>query len=265
MRSTGSCCVSDDDLNACADLVRRGDPERFLAVMAAPVAAREKLFPIYAFNVEVARAPWVTQEAMIAEMRLQWWRDALQEIRAGGHVRRHEVATPLSQVLDAEGAALLDQLVAARRWDIYHDPFENIEHFREYIGKTSGNLLLAAARSLGPVPEAPVRDAGYALGVANWLRAVPALERAGRVPLADGTRAGVQQLAQEGLAYLEKARVKRADIGRRVAPALLCLWQAGAVLRRAVSSPGRVASGGLEPSPVASRINLMLRAATGRW
>ena len=35
--------------------------------MAAPVAARRVLFPLYAFNVEVARAPWVTQEAMIAE------------------------------------------------------------------------------------------------------------------------------------------------------------------------------------------------------
>ena len=29
----------DDDLTACADLVRRGDPERFLAAMAAPVAS----------------------------------------------------------------------------------------------------------------------------------------------------------------------------------------------------------------------------------
>ena len=32
----------DDDLTACADLVRRGDPERFLAAMAAPVAARRR-------------------------------------------------------------------------------------------------------------------------------------------------------------------------------------------------------------------------------
>ena len=40
------------DLNACADLVRRADPDRFLAAMASPVAARSALFPIYAFNVE---------------------------------------------------------------------------------------------------------------------------------------------------------------------------------------------------------------------
>ncbi|MCB1311397.1 MAG: squalene/phytoene synthase family protein, partial [Sedimentitalea sp.] len=65
------------DLDACAGLVQRGDLERFMATMAAPVAARRVLFPLYAFNLEVARAPWVTQEPVIAEMRLQWWRDAL--------------------------------------------------------------------------------------------------------------------------------------------------------------------------------------------
>ncbi|MBT6544979.1 MAG: squalene/phytoene synthase family protein, partial [Rhodobacteraceae bacterium] len=68
------------DLNACAALVERGDPARFLAVMAAPVQAREVLFVLFAFNLEVARAPWVTQQPMIAEMRLQWWCDALDEI-----------------------------------------------------------------------------------------------------------------------------------------------------------------------------------------
>ena len=102
-------------LAACAELVRRGDPDRFLAAMAAPPAARNVLFPLYAFNVEVSRAPWVTPEPLIAEMRLQWWRDALAEIAAGAPVRRHEVTTPLAAVLDAEGARLLDALVEARR------------------------------------------------------------------------------------------------------------------------------------------------------
>ena len=61
-------------LEACAALVERADPVRFRSVMASPPTARSVLFPIYAFNVEVARAPWVTEEPMIAEMRLQFWR-----------------------------------------------------------------------------------------------------------------------------------------------------------------------------------------------
>ncbi|MFP4274898.1 MAG: squalene/phytoene synthase family protein, partial [Paracoccaceae bacterium] len=114
-----------DPIAACALIVQRGDPARFRATMAAPPAARRVLFPLYAFNIEVARAPWVTAEPMIAEMRLQWWRDALEEIASGGPVRRHEVATPLAEVLDAQGARLLDALVDARRADIARAPFDD--------------------------------------------------------------------------------------------------------------------------------------------
>ncbi|MGR3618044.1 MAG: squalene/phytoene synthase family protein, partial [Roseovarius sp.] len=70
-------------LQACADLVRRGDPDRFLATMAAPPPARRILFPLYAFNLEVARAPWMVSEPMIAEMRLQFWRDVVEEMGQG--------------------------------------------------------------------------------------------------------------------------------------------------------------------------------------
>ena len=73
---------------ACAELVQRGDPDRFLAVMAAPVGVRAQLLPLYAFNLEVARAPWVTQEPLIAEMRLQWWRDVVENAGSGVGVWR---------------------------------------------------------------------------------------------------------------------------------------------------------------------------------
>ncbi|MGR3292111.1 MAG: squalene/phytoene synthase family protein, partial [Paracoccaceae bacterium] len=61
----------------CAEIVLNGDPDRFLATMAAPVAKRGALFAVYAFNVEVTRAAWASAEPMICEIRLQWWLDAL--------------------------------------------------------------------------------------------------------------------------------------------------------------------------------------------
>ncbi|WP_371227121.1 squalene/phytoene synthase family protein [Roseovarius sp. 2305UL8-3] len=257
--------MNPDDLNACADLVRRGDPERFMAAMAAPVAARQILFPLYAFNVEVARAPWVTQEALIAEMRLQWWRDALEEIRAGGFVRRHEVVTPLAGILDAEGASLLDDLIIARYWDINRDPFEDVAAFDTYITNTSGHLMLAAARALGQADKGVVLDAGYAHGLGNLLRAIPALEEAGRVPLVDGRPDTVRSLADTGLARLHSARKARRKISKEARPALLPAWKTGAILRRAVASPMRVSEGRLDISPIASRLRLIARAGSGRW
>lgn len=255
----------DDDTAACAEKLRRGDPDRFRAAMAAPPAARPALFAIWAFNLEIARAPWLTAEPMIAEMRLQWWHETLAEIGAGGRVRRHEVATPLARHLDATGAALLDQLVAARRRDIYRAPFANAADLRDYLDKTAANPLLAAGRALGPAPEAPFRKAGFALGLAGWLRAVPALERAGSAPLPDSAPEAVRALAREGLAALRRARAARGQVPPAARAALLSLWQTGPVLARAAKHPERVAAGRLDIAPIRSRLTLMARAATGRW
>ena len=252
-------------VTACAALVERGDPDRFLATMAAPPAARRTLFPLYAFNLEVARAPWVTQEPMIAEMRLQWWRDALEEIAQGGPVRRHEVTTPLADVLSPDLAAMLDPLVAARRWDIYKDPFEDAAHLEAYLDQTASALLWAAATSLGEADEHTVRDAGYAQGVANWLRAIPDLEARQRIPLVDGTGAGIRALARTALDRLQEARANRAQISPAARPALLAAWEAEAILKQAIATPQRVADGTLGQSPARKRLSLMLRAATGRW
>jgi phytoene/squalene synthetase len=255
----------DADLNACAALVERADPLRFRAAMAAPVGARRVLFPLYAFNVEVARAPWVTQEAMIAEMRLQWWRDVCEEIGQGGTVRRHEVATPLAKAISAEDAELLDELVAARRWDIYKDAFEDAEHFARHIDQTAGHLTWVAARRLGDAEETVIRGAAYAAGVAAWLRAIPELEARNRVPLLDGTPSGVAALAQDALDRLAAARARRADVSRDATAALWHVGQADTVLKAALRDPARVAAGQL-PDPLAvDRQWLAWRVLTGRW
>jgi phytoene/squalene synthetase len=250
---------------ACAELVQRADPDRFRVAMAAPVPARLTLFPVFAANVEVSRAPWVTQEHLIAEMRLQWWKDAFEEIASGGAVRRHEVVTPLSRVLDARGAQLMMELAEVRSWDIYRDPFEDEAHFTRYITASSANLMLAASRALGDVDESVVLDIGYATGLANYLSAVPALEKAKRIPLLDGRPETVAALAKDGLERLKRARAARAQVARAAAPAMLLGWKAEGILKRAARQPERVAAGALAGSEFSDNAGLMLRALSGRW
>lgn len=257
--------IYDDDLKSCAELVQKGDPDRFLAAMAAPAKARAVLFPLYAMNVEVSRAPWVTQEPMIAEMRLQWWRDVAEEIAKGGAVRRHQVATPLAREISVHLAESLDEYISVRRWDIYKDPFEDVAHFENYIDQSAGTLMLVAAQSLGPADEEVVRDFGYASGVASWLRAIPELESRGRIPLVDGTTAGVQALAQQALERLNAAQARRNLVSKDAAPALLTGWQTRAVLKQAIAQPERVAAGALGQSEFRRRTRLMWGAATGYW
>lgn len=256
-------CCRFMSIEACAALVERADPDRFLTVMAAPEADRPKLLPLYAFNIEVSRAPWVTEEPMIAEMRLQWWRDAVEEIAKGGEVRSHEVVDPLCDV--ARNAdlrtALLDQMVAARRWDIYKDAFEDRAHLDEYIDQTSGNLMWCAARTLGAgrALEQPVRDFAYGAGVAGLLRAAAELDARGRKPLLDGTHAGVAALATEALARMTEVRVPKT-----IAPALWPGWQAQKLLTRAVKEPSLVADGALQLSEFTRRWGLLRRQMLGQ-
>lgn len=253
------------DLFACAQSVERGDPERFAHVMAAPVPARAVLFPIYAFNIEVSRAPWMTQESMIAEMRLQWWRDALEEIEQGGFVRRHEVVTPLALTLDATSARDLDRVVSARRWDIYRDPFEDQDAFDGYLEDTGGVLMQVAARALGDTDGRAAAALGWATALAGFLRAVPGLEAAGRVPLVDGRAEAVAELAKRGLAKLDEARRHRGTVPKAAVPALMAGALTAPILKRAAQSPGLVAEGTLDLSEARTSARRFWVAATGRW
>ncbi len=249
-----------DALQACADIVAKGDPERFAAAMAAPVAARRVLFPIYAFNVEVARAPWVTEEPMIAEMRLQWWRDALEEIAEGREVRKHEVTTPLAEVLDAEGVRILDRLVQVRRWDVYKDAFEDEGHFAEYLEATGGGLMFAAARALDTAPDRTpedlVRGFGAATALVRFLAAVPMLEARGRVPLVDGRVSAVAELAAQRLNGLPSRRALFAGLRPPARAAVIEGWKTEPLLKQIAAEPHRVAEGRVGLSPFRSRWGL---------
>lgn len=245
----------DDDTLACAKIVEKGDPDRFAAVMTLPVEARAKLFPIFAANVEVARAPWVTSEPMIAQMRLQWWADAFAEIKAADMVRRHEVVTPLAVLLSADQADAMAAMVEARRWDAESDPFEDTSHFNRYLSETTGNLLWVAAQVLGAPETESARFARAAQGVAigNWLRAIPALEAAGKRVLVDGRPEAVAELAAEGLTCLTAQR----GLSRASQMALLTGWRARAALKTAERNPMAVADGALDEGDAWRQLSLV--------
>ena len=246
-------------LDACAALVQRGDPDRFLAVMAAPLHARAQLFPLYAFNLEVARGPWVTEEPLIAEMRLQWWRDVVENA-ASGAARAHEVAGPLHTLIRDFGlpVAVLDRLIAARRWDIHKEPHESLE---DYLEDTGAGLMWLAARALGApdTAEETVRAYGWASAVAGYLRAAPELQARGRQPLPDGVNAA--GLAHQGLKKLALARAGRKTVPKAAAPALLAGWQAEGLLRQAVGER----SSSLQLTEFQRRGRLLWQAFSGRW
>lgn len=245
-------------INACAALVERGDPDRFLAAMATPVAARAALLPLYAFNLELARAPWVTREPLIARMRLQFWRDAL----ALTEPRAHEVAAPL-QGLIRRGLPLapLARMIDAREAEIGTPaPFADTAALWDYLEGTGGALMRASVLALGGPDSTSAADFGAAQALANYLLAVPALTAVGRQALPDPAAEAVAALAREGLARLGAARPGLDALPRA---ALLAGWRAPRVLRIAAAAPGRVAAGDLAESEFSRRGRLLWRVWRG--
>ena len=159
------------ELSSVGALVRRADPDRFLTALFAPATKREALFTLYAFNHEIARAQEATSEAMMALIRLQWWREVVEGVR-----KAHEVATPLSGLLESgvlDPADLLSMLDAREVTEL-----ADVAEWRDWLLAGPGALAAAAARVLG-APDAPgLRGLGAGYGAAGVLRNTFALARA---------------------------------------------------------------------------------------
>src|SRR5215813_7687641 len=110
---------AEADAAYCLDQVRRFDRDRYLTALFAAPPARADLMALYAFNLEVAKTRETVREPLMGLMRLQWWRDCIAEIYAGG-ASRHQVAQPLAGAIHRHGLerTLFDRLIDAREADL---------------------------------------------------------------------------------------------------------------------------------------------------
>src|SRR5437763_1569284 len=104
-------------------MVRKSDYDRYAAAVFARKSLRSHLYALYAFNYEVAKTAETVSEPLAGQIRLQWWRDALGELRAGKR-REHPVVLALAEVLSAHDLpqGLFDQMIDAREWDLDEMP-----------------------------------------------------------------------------------------------------------------------------------------------
>jgi phytoene/squalene synthetase len=165
----------ESSLTACEETVRRADPDRYFSALFAPAERRPLLFALYAFNHELAHVAEVVREPMIGEIRLAWWREAVEEAR-DGRPRAHDVVRALAEVFARSGPPLelLEAMIDARSFDVTPDVFADLGALETYAGATSGSLMRLAASVLldGEAVGAVAGDAGTAYGLAGILRAI---------------------------------------------------------------------------------------------
>lgn len=171
---------TDNPHDYCLQLVREWDNDRYLATLLAPQATRVHLWPIYAFDVEVARIRSAVSEAALGEIRYQWWRDAIDGIYEGRSVEPHPVLLGLHPVImaaDLPKHAFIN-LIEARRFDLYDDPMPSLNDLEGYLGETSSVLMQLATRVLAGEDSFALSDvtgaAGVAYGLARLFCTLPA-------------------------------------------------------------------------------------------
>lgn len=77
--------------------LQRTDENRWLATRYAAESARELLVAIYLLNQELQRTLH-TKEAMLGKIRVQWWRETIEQVAGLAPLRRHDLAEELARV-----------------------------------------------------------------------------------------------------------------------------------------------------------------------
>jgi phytoene synthase len=160
----------------CAELVRTADKDRYLACLFLPAEVRPHAIALYAFNVEIASVRERTGEPLAGEIRLQWWRDALAG-SAPGDVARNPVAAALLETIERKRLPrrLLEELIEARRFDLYNDVMATRAALESYLRATSSSLFHLIGRMLAgeAAIEKAADAAGLSYGLTGLLRALP--------------------------------------------------------------------------------------------
>ena len=138
--------VARKTLTYCADQLRRYDRDRFQVALFASEERREAIFALYAFNLEIAKTAESVTESTLGQIRLQWWRERIDEIYAG-QARAHQVIEPLGRaVRDLKlTRELFDRLLDGREFDLEGRAPRDLAELETYAEATSASLSVPVA------------------------------------------------------------------------------------------------------------------------
>lgn len=172
---------------------RTEEPDRYLAALLAPPAARPGLLALAAFLAEIRLTTLHVREPMMGAIRLQWWRDAVAAVGPGNR-SGHPVADALGEAIlayDLPKPALI-RLLDAHEAGLSRDLPADDQAAADYLEATEGVAFALAISMADPHPSAQedagagIRSAALAYGLARGLGRLPiTLARGGCILSAD--------------------------------------------------------------------------------
>ncbi|MEA3534804.1 phytoene/squalene synthase family protein [Rhizobium sp. CC-YZS058] len=287
---TASASSSTPVLDPCLAALRDHDRDRYLACLLAPQEKRPALAALYAFNAEIARVRELVHEPLPGEIRLQWWRDVLEQ-GGGSGSEGHPVATALLDTIRTWHlpVGVLTDMIDARIFDLYDDPMESRTALEGYAGETASALIQLSCLILDPEGARASSDAaghaGVAQTVAGLLMLAPIHRQRGQLYLpadlltATGTSRemvldgrdkaaigrAVSAFVGLGREHLSKARATAQRISRANRPAYATVALADPVFRRAEAAGADLFDAPIAPAQWRRQWWMWRAARTGRW
>ncbi|SEI91059.1 phytoene synthase [Sphingomonas sp. OV641] len=195
-----------------------GHPERALALGYAPEAVRPAISALFALDATLAKLAIGTRDAMVAQLRLTWWHEALLALG-----QSEPPAQPILRTLAAarvDGAALARMEIGWER--LLQTPDEEA---LIAFGEERGMLFTEAARLAGAADDATAAGAGWALADLS------------RLTVDTDLSARAAALARP---LVQQASAQRWSPAGRFIGALLHVAAADLAGERPVGAPGRV-------------------------
>ncbi len=175
-------------ISYCGELLRSHESDRFLISMFAPMAVREDIWALFAFNHEIAKTREVVSDTTLGLMRLQWWRDSIAGIYEGSEVVGNEVLKPLAIAIKQHNLPRehFDALIYAREFDLEDVAPANVEGLMNYTDFTTTPILKLALQICDVDPDLEVvQPIAINFALAGILRSIPQFAQQNRLLLPD--------------------------------------------------------------------------------
>lgn len=159
-----------NSLTYCGQFAKDNDPDRFFLSLLTDKP--EDIWPLLAFNAEIAKTREVVTDTTIGLIRLQWWRDALDKFYADGTILQHEIVKDLARVIKIYDLPKenFESLLYAREFDLEDVLPASLEGLINYADYTHTPLLQLINRVLGVNED--TRPLAIAYTLIGLLRAV---------------------------------------------------------------------------------------------
>ncbi|XP_002735300.2 NADH dehydrogenase (ubiquinone) complex I, assembly factor 6-like [Saccoglossus kowalevskii] len=229
----------------CMDVVKKHDYENFLCTLLLPKNARTATFALRAFNVDVATVKDNTSDIKIAQMRMQFWKETINEIYQGSP-RQTPIACELHRAVASHKLSKrwFSRIIEERERNLHDKAHASLEDVENSAEKTTSSLLYLILETLGLKDvnaDHAASHIGKSHGIVTLLRSTPhhASRRRVYLPMEILIKYGVSQeqilrgkteqnlkdavfeIASQANSHLQKAQSMKKEIPKEAYSAFL--------------------------------------------